>query len=221
MMANWLRGIVLAAVVAGPAVASDEACLKAVRDHGSFKAILNDDSSGKPQYETVRRGSGDAVEITRYVGGEKQMVRKTLYGLFAQEMEVTRGGNTMRYAWSHTIDLRTLMPLKPGASADYKTIMTRADKFDPQFATASLTVTGQREIKLGACSVKLTDLVIESRQTTGKPVASRNVIAYAPDLAYPLEMLVEIKLDTRTINNATTVRAIEDWQPDGPGAAKP
>lgn len=205
--------LAVAAGLAGPALADDASCVKAARDHGSFKAVLSDAAVDRPQYELVKRDGTHDVEATRYVGGVKQLVRHALYGLFVKETEAFFGGNDVRYGYSHSIDVQTIMPLKPNTSVTYKLVATRSDKFDPQFSDGKLTVGGERDVMLGGCKLHVIDLVFES-QATSKNVHTRASLAYAPDLAYSVEISNETSVGGTARTSVTTLRAIEDWTPE-------
>jgi hypothetical protein len=200
-------------LLAGPSLANDEACLKAARDHGSYKAILSDDPSGRPQFETVRRGTDDIVEATRYVAGEKRAVRITRFGIFGRENKFPVGGRLVSFGVSHSIDPARLMPLKPGTNVTYKTITVDSRSFFPQFTDVKFSVGAEHDVMLGACRLPAFDLTIVSRTASTGITATENLV-FAPDIAYALQNTIELVDGAKVKTFVTNLRDIEDWQGD-------
>ena len=109
-----------AVVVSYPALASDADCERARDHHADFKAVLDNDSTGKAQFETVKRGSDGIVTVTRWVDGNKRIVRHTLRGLFTKETEIIFGTRTNKMGFVPNIDVSKLFPLQPNSSAQYR-----------------------------------------------------------------------------------------------------
>lgn len=197
-------------LLAGSAQASQEACQKAAHDHTSFKAILSDDPSNRPQYETVER-KGDRVLITRYVGDQKRVVRDTVAGLFAKENVIYAGdGPSTTMGFSHSTDLTKLLPLQPDTSVAYRMVMARQGVWQPVVSDSRLTVGARRTLYVGDCALPGIDLTIESTQA-GTSTRVRTKVGYSPDLAYPVETTIEMQNNAGTKSFVTKLRDIEAW----------
>jgi hypothetical protein len=202
------------AIVLGvtPALADDAACKQAAQDHASYKAIISDDDSGKPQYETVDRSSDDRVVITRYTAEQKRLVRYTIHGLFSKENDVVMGGSFYRFGISHSIDVAKLWPLKPGTSAKFQTVMVREGTFQPQISDVTLTVGEPREASLGGCTLQVFDVTVASHSPAmGGDSTFKS--AFAPALDYPLESSLEMARGANVKTYVTKLREIEPWSP--------
>lgn len=206
---KWALAMAIA-LAATPALADDTACMNAARDHTSFKAIISDDDSGKPQYDTVQRGSDGEVIVTRYIADQKRLVRHTLFGLFSKENEVWMGGTGVRFGMSHSIDVTKLMPLKPHSTVKYRTTTVREGTMVPQFSDVSLTVGEAHDAMIGGCKLPVIDVTVETRSPNTELIVTFKG-AFSPDLAYPLDSSVEVvkKADVKTF--VTKLREIQPW----------
>jgi hypothetical protein len=201
------------ACAASPALADDAACRQAAQDHTSFKAIISDDDSGKPQYETVERGKNDGmVAISHYTADQKRTVRHTIGGLFSKENDVLVGGSAYHFGMSHSIDITKLLPLKPATSVKFRTIMVREGTLLPQYSEVTLTTGNARQDSLGGCTLQVIDVTVVSRAAV-QDVVTTFKAAFVPALDYPLESSVEVvrKADVKTY--VTKLREIQPWSP--------
>lgn len=219
-MFRWTAPLVLLAT-ALPALASPDACRQAARDHTSFKAILSDGPGNAPQYETVKRDVGNGVEITRYIGDQKRSVRDTIGGLFAKEnIFYWNGVENLRMGFSHSVPVDKFLPLRPGTSADYTIVSSRSGRLVPVVSKAKLTVGGEHDVAVGDCHLHGIDLTITTA-SSGKDGPSTVIgVVYVPDLAYPVDMTIEVDTAGTVKRLVTKVRDIEPWQ-DGAADAKP
>ncbi|MBV9221215.1 MAG: hypothetical protein JO366_11905 [Methylobacteriaceae bacterium] len=217
-MPTFVYSSLLVLILATPAMAADADCEKAARDHTDFKAVLDNDPSGKPQYETVRHEADHLVEVTHYTGGEKRMVRTSLYGLFLKEYQAILGDKTVRTGVSRSVDPETLMPLKPNTSLQFKNTTATDAKLGAEVADVKVDVGGEREIAIGGCRLQAIDLTIVSRPL-GRDLMITTKLAYVPDLAYPVEFNTELVMNGKTTTGTMKVQSIEPW--DGKVPASP
>lgn len=201
----------LACTAVSPAVASDADCVRARDQHTDFKAILDNDPKGRAQFETVEHGNDGIVTITRWVNGEKRVIRKTLHGVFGRVVETVFGTQTQELAFSPSIDPAKLFPLHPGQSADYRVSIGRADRFDPKFADVKVVVGAQRDVSIGGCKLQTLEIVIDWRGTGPEAPLSKSTIVYSPALDYPVAFTSRITVREKTIDNTTKVNAVEAW----------
>jgi len=139
--------------------------------------------------------------VNAYPGGKKQDV---IY--YRGSFPISRFDDTARSINIPVSDLRTVFPLAPKARRALTYAPARPEKVGA-LISLELTVTGQEQIQLGACSYNV--LVVRNRflNADGK-VTSEHTDLYSPELNFVLAKRYEERPGTQTTVKYQSIRPL-------------